>query len=91
MSKPHWNVRAGVADYGDAGPGSSWTNQVSCSSNLTLQQACAKSASDPNTSYFVYCNEGMDLSNFKEGIFSAGDAFFFDGSPCLGPLRSPLS
>lgn len=80
-----FNKVANVAQY----KGADWKNEVRRATGLTLDQAKAIAAADPNITYF-FITTGYQLvlegsSTFTaKGVFRTGDAVFFSGAPWYG-------
>lgn len=68
-----------VAQYS----GADWKNEVRRDKALTIDQAKAIAAANPNITYFVIV-KGMQMSLGDKGVFRTGDVVFFSGKPWYG-------
>jgi peptidyl-Asp metalloendopeptidase len=68
-----------VAQYS----GADWANEVRRDKALTLDQAKAIAAANPNITYFFF-TKGAQMSLGAKGVFRTGDVVFFSGKPWYG-------
>lgn len=80
-----FNKVSDVAQY----KGADWKNEVRRETGLSLEQAKAIAAANPNISYF-FITKGAQMvlegstSFTAKGVFRTGDAVFFSGKPWYG-------
>lgn len=80
-----FNKLADVAQY----KGADWKNEVRRETGLSLDQAKAIAAANPNITYFFITKGGQmvlegSASFTAKGVFRSGDAVFFSGKPWYG-------
>ncbi len=68
-----------VAQYS----GADWKNEVRRDKALTIDQAKAIAAANPNITYFVIVKGGQ-MSLGDKGVFRTGDVVFYSGKPWYG-------